>query len=257
VDDRRARLANLARAIRAAADYRPDPARSPVVLALPFHGTWVARNSPARRIPSHGTHFLGQTFAIDFVAVQDRRRTSAVKDWRTLVGVEPAERFFAFGRAILAPAAGRVIAVHDGEPDHPARRSPLTLLPYLVTQGSRLRKGGLGAIAGNHVILALGDDGPYVALAHLRAGSTRVRPGGAVTEGQELAACGSSGNSTQPHLHIQVMDSPDLLVARGVPMVFRDYLAWERGSGQPREVERGMPGQGETVGSLPVGRGRT
>ena len=100
----RAELVKLAAAMRAAADYRPDPNRAPVVLALPFRGTWLARNTPARRVPSHGTHFLGQSFAIDFAAVQRRRRTATVRDWRTLVAVEPVDRFFAFGRPILAPA---------------------------------------------------------------------------------------------------------------------------------------------------------
>ena len=41
----------------------------PVVLALPFQGRWLAQNSPARRVPSHGTDLLGETYAIDFVAV--------------------------------------------------------------------------------------------------------------------------------------------------------------------------------------------
>lgn len=250
-DERRADPATLAEAVRAAADYRPDPHLAPVVLALPFRGTWLARNSPARRVPSHGTHFLGQTFAIDFVAVR-RRRTAAVRDWRTLVAVEPADRFFGFGRSILAPAPGRVVDVHDGEPDHPARRSPVTLLPYALIQARRLRQG-LAAITGNHVILALQEGGPYVALVHLRAGSVRARAGDAVTAGQELAECGNSGNSTQPHLHMQVMDSLDLLTARGVPMAFGNYRAWGRRGSGPRPVSQGIPRQGEIVEPMPPG----
>lgn len=108
-----------------------------------------------------------------------------MQDWRTLVAAEPVDRFFAFGQPILAPAEWRVIAVHDGEPDHPARRTPLTLLPYILTQGSRLRQG-LGAVVGNHLILGLHENGPYVALAHLSAGSMRVRPGDAVTVAKSL-----------------------------------------------------------------------
>ena len=61
----RAELTALGEALRAAADYHPDLDRPPVVLSLPFAGSWLAVNTPARRIPSHGTHFLGQTFAID------------------------------------------------------------------------------------------------------------------------------------------------------------------------------------------------
>lgn len=45
----------------------------PVVLEFPFRGLWMARNSPARRVPSHGTHAFGVTYAIDFVAVDEGR----------------------------------------------------------------------------------------------------------------------------------------------------------------------------------------
>jgi hypothetical protein len=86
-------------------------------------------NTPARKVPSHGTHFLGQTFAIDFVKVDRRRRTATVRDWRTVIAIEPLDRFLGFGDPILAPANGRVVTVHDGEEDHAARRSPLTVIP--------------------------------------------------------------------------------------------------------------------------------
>ncbi|HEX5995516.1 MAG TPA: M23 family metallopeptidase [Jiangellales bacterium] len=243
---RRDRLARTAEAMRAAAAYRPDLDRPPVVLSLPFAGSWLVVTTPARRTPSHGTHFLGQTFAMDFVPVDTRRRTATVRDWRTFFAIEPVDRFLGFGEPILAPADGRVVAAHDGEPDHAARRSPLTVVPYLLTQGSRLRRG-LGAVAGNYLIQSVGQDGPFVLLAHLREGSQRVRPGDRVIRGQPIATCGNSGNSTQPHVHIQVMDSLDLLATRGLPMAFRDYLVWPRGASQPHQVGQGVPGYRERV----------
>lgn len=218
-----------------------------VVLALPFRGTWLAQMSPARRVPSHGTHLFATTYAIDFVAVQGRR-TARVVDWRTVLSVEPPERFLAYGQPILAPAPGRVVAVHDGEPDHEARRSPVTLVRYALTQAARARQGP-GALAGNHVILEI-DRGAYVVLAHLRRGSIRVAVGDRVAVGQELAVCGNSGNSTQPHLHIQAMDGPDPYRARGVPLVFRSYHVWRRGAVSPTVVEQGLPDNGDVVKPL-------
>lgn len=214
-----------------------------VGLDLPFAGTWLVRNSPARRVPSHGTHLFATTYAIDFVAVRGRR-TADVRDWRTALGTEPPERFHAFGLPVLAPATGTVVAVHDGEPDHEARRSPVALLGYALTQASRARGSG-AALAGNHVVLALDVPGAFVVLAHLRAGSAAVRPGRRVAAGDELGRCGNSGNSTQPHVHVQVMDGPDPLVARGVPLEFRGYREHTRG-GSAR-VEQGVPAQGAVV----------
>jgi hypothetical protein len=221
------------------------PTPEPIVLALPFEGTWLARNSPARRVPSHGTDLFATTYAIDFIAVRGRR-TATQRDWRSLVSTEPVERFVAFGRPILAPASGRVVAVHDGEDDLVARRSPLAQLPYALSQASRARRGA-GALAGNHLILELEDGLGYVVLAHLRAGSILVAAGDPVDEGTVLAACGNSGNSTQPHLHIQVMDRADPFTARGLPMAFRDYRAWPRRGGPPVGVERGVPEEATVV----------
>jgi murein DD-endopeptidase MepM/ murein hydrolase activator NlpD len=152
-----------------------DAAAGPVVLALPFRGTWLARNSPARRVPSHGTDLFATTYAMD---------------------------------------------------------------------------SGAGALAGNHVILELPDRAAYVLLAHLRRGSVRVERGEVVPAGRAVGACGNSGNSTQPHLHIQVMDGADPYTARGLPMSFRDYRVWPRRGPSPVVVAAGVPGESEIVEPL-------
>jgi len=222
-----------------------------VLLSLPFLDRWLVQNSPARRIPSHGTDLLGERYAIDFVGVDDRRRTADRWDWRTALATEPPARFLAFGRPILAPADGVVVAVHDGEVDHDARRSQLALVPYALGQPGRLREG-TNAIAGNHVLLRLTDGGPFVGLVHLRRGSLRVRVRDVVRTGEQLAECGNSGNSTQPHLHVQAMDSADLAVARGMPVAFRRYREWPRGGGDPQARDYGVPAEGAVVEPLPA-----
>lgn len=222
---------------------RSIPTR-PVVLQLPFRGAWIVRNSPARRVPSHGTHAFGASHAIDFVAVRNRR-TASVRDWRTLWAVEPVERFFAFDQPIIAPAGGRVVSAQDGEADHVARRSQLALIPYALTQASRARQGARG-LAGNHVVLDLADGGPYLVVAHLRRGTVAVRPGELVAAGQPLGRCGNSGNSTQPHVHLQVMDDVDPFVAMGVPIAFRDYRVRRR-DGTVGLVRTGVPDNGAIV----------
>ena len=193
--------------------------RQPVVLAYPFSGRWRARNSPARRVPSHGSHLMGTTYAIDFIPV-DAQGRSAPWSWRAAVATEPPERFVGFGAPIYAPLSGRVVLAHDGEPDHEARRSQLTLVPYMLGQAGRARRGA-AAIAGNHVVIAAADEGPFVLLAHLRQGSLRVAVGEHIWEGDPVGACGNSGNSTQPHVHVQATDSTVWERARGRPIAFR------------------------------------
>jgi len=112
----------------------------------------------------------------------------------------------------------------------------------LVAEGMVRELLGPGRILGNHVVLDLGG-GVFAALAHLRRGSLLVRRGDRVAAGQQLAECGNSGNSTEPHLHFQLMDHPSVLQAAGLPLRFT------------------APGQGEAPGRAdlrkvgPVGEG--
>jgi hypothetical protein len=191
----------------------------PVLLDYPFTGRWMARNSPARRVPSHGTHRFGSTYAIDLIGVDERGR-SARWGLRGAVATEPPERFAGFGRPVLAPVAGRVVAAHDLEVDRAAHRSLPAGVLFLLGQPRRARQGAV-AVAGNHVVVAATDDGPFVLLAHLRQGSLRVRVGQPVAAGDPVGECGNSGNSVQPHVHLQATDSTDWAVARGLPIRFR------------------------------------
>ncbi|GAA3573205.1 hypothetical protein GCM10022197_32500 [Microlunatus spumicola] len=220
----------------------------PVPLALPFTGRWLVQNSPARRVPSHGTDLLGSTYAIDFVAVGAGRATAVRRDWRSLLATEPNGRFVGFDRPILAPADGEVVVVHDGEPDHAARRS-VALLPYLWAQPARVRAGA-AAVAGNHVGLALADGRAFVFLVHLRRGSLRVRVGDRVRTGQVLGTCGNSGNSTQPHVHVQATDHPDVTRAHGVPVTFLGFREELVRGRRPVERAEGMPQEGSVVEPL-------
>jgi murein DD-endopeptidase MepM/ murein hydrolase activator NlpD len=100
------------------------------------------------------------------------------------------------------------------------------------------------------VILELEHRDGYVVLAHLRAGSIRVAQGESVVAGSELAACGNSGNSTQPHVHVQTMDAAEPFTARGLPMSFRHYRVWPRRGRSPVVVEQGIPNESEVVEPL-------
>lgn len=220
---------------------------SPVVLDLPFRGRWLARNSPARRVPSHGTDLFGLRYAIDFIAVDDGGR-SGRRSWRSWLWSEAPEGFVGFGQPILAPASGTVVAAHDAEPDHVARRSQVSLVPYALGQAQRVRQG-LPAIAGNHVVVSIGSSGAYVWLVHLRQGSVRVAPGEEVMVGEQIAECGNSGNSMEPHVHLQATDSPRWSTTRGLPIMFRSY----RRAGDGRVVEEGLPAESEIVESVRAG----
>ncbi|HTR87015.1 MAG TPA: M23 family metallopeptidase, partial [Reyranella sp.] len=53
-------------------------------------------------------------------------------------------------------------------------------------------------------------DGAFALLGHLRQRSLKVKAGEWVEAGQVVAACGNSGRSAQPHLHLQMQSLGDL-----------------------------------------------
>ena len=63
-----------------------------------------------------------------------------------------------------------------------------------------------------------GEDGTSVVLAHLRRRSLRVGRGDTVAAGQVVAECGNSGNSSEPHLHLQAMDRPSPWIGSARPL---------------------------------------
>lgn len=61
-------------------------------------------------------------------------------------------------------------------------------------------------------------------LCHLQQGSARVRLGEHVAAGQVMATCGNTGNSTEPHLHLQAISTMDVTVATAVPITLHGGL---------------------------------
>jgi len=217
--------------------------RAAVEVAPPVTGRWLAFNSPADRVPSHHLHAYGQTYAIDLVHDPADARRPGLAWWP--LARRPAD-FPGFGQPVLAPADATVVRAHDAERDHWSRSSPPAML-YLVAEGMVRELLGPGRILGNHVVLDLGD-GAYAALAHLRRGSVRVRPGDRVAAGQQLAACGNSGNSTEPHLHFQLMDHPSVLLAAGLPVAFDHFqVAGADQAGLPGNLEAFTAGSRRTA----------
>lgn len=193
-------------------------------LAYPFRGRWLVQRSPANRVPSHGTRLFATSYAIDFVPVDDRGR-SARLSLASILRPEPPELFAGFGRPLIVPAPGVVVTAHDGEPDHEAYRG-IPSIRYALTQGRRAAQGWSG-LAGNHVVIELRSGG-YVALCHLKHGSIRVSAGQRVAVGDEIGQCGNSGNSTEPHVHVQAMDARDLHRANAIPISFHTQLPRNR-----------------------------
>ncbi len=180
----------------------------------PVRGRWLGMNSPASKVPSHGIRAYGQAYAIDLVhePVGGERPTFGGDALRAPTA------YPAFGHPVLAMVDGTVVRASGWRRDHRARSNWLGFA-YLVAEGAIRELGGPGFVVGNHVTIR-SDDGLYATVAHLQRGSLTVSNGDRVRAGQQIGSCGNSGNSSEPHVHAQLMDRASLWTAQGIPMAF-------------------------------------
>jgi hypothetical protein len=179
------------------------PATEPVALGPPLAGAWLVLNGGHSSLLNG--HSPNESNALDFVRLGANGRTHT--------GGSQAELgdYAGFGWPVLAPAAGQIVEVADGFPDNPP---------------------GTNGDHANHLLIDIGG-GLYVSMAHLKQGSVTVAVGDIVRRGQVLAAVGNSGHSNEPHLHLQVQDSPVAADAPGTePFVF-DAASIVRGGPWP------------------------
>jgi murein DD-endopeptidase MepM/ murein hydrolase activator NlpD len=149
--------------------------------------------------------------------------------------------YYGYGADVLAAADGRVIGAANDQPEDPSamQRPDETQEAYFARlqkeQGERLAKG-VTAITGNYVMIDHGKN-EYSLYAHLQPGSVRVHVGDQVKCGDVIGKLGSSGNSTEPHLHFHVCDKPDPLMCAGVPVDFSNVtIQW---ADLPRPIQSG------------------
>ncbi|MFZ5857424.1 MAG: peptidoglycan DD-metalloendopeptidase family protein [Chloroflexota bacterium] len=142
-------------------------------------------------------------------------------------GSAKLEDYGCYSVPVVAPADGVIVKARDGEPDQTPGVVSTTALPE-----------------GNHVAIQLNETGTYLIIAHLKLGSVAVKVGDTVREGQIIGACGNSGHTSEPHIHIHHQrQNPNLFplnFAEGLPLFFRDH------DGPPMPIG-GFRMDGETV----------
>jgi hypothetical protein len=201
----------------------------PIVVAPPLRGVWIAgdavNNGPdaAHRkaiLITDGRAWLAQRYAIDWVQIQ--KVDGAYTTWK---GAEDKnESYFCYDQPIYSVAAGKVVGMADGLPEN---------VPHSGKYAFELSFDNAG---GNHVVVEIAPH-RYVLYAHMKPGTVRVKVGDQVAVGDVLGHVGNSGSSTEPHLHMHIVDEPSFLAGNGLPYEFTTFDA----SG-PVEADVSSPG---------------
>lgn len=145
---------------------------------------------------------LAQNYHVAEVSQQYAYDLLMVKDGSSFAG-DPLvnENYYVFGKEILAPCDARVAMVIDGVQDNiPGETNPEQL-------------------TGNTIVLQTDLD-EYVLFAHLMKGSIQVEEGQEVRQGDQIALCGNSGNTTEPHLHLSLQNSVNMEESTGAKLFF-------------------------------------
>ena len=192
-------------------------------LRFPLRGVWYVGWGPSFHT-GHRAHIF-EEFALDIAKLGGEGVTHRGAGLRF-------EDYYAYGAPVLAAAAGRVVHVEANQAENRSalQRPDETAEAYNTRHSAEaseeMASRGPDWVLGNYVVIDHGE-GEYSVYAHLQPGSLRVRAGDAVRSGDVLGKLGSSGNSTEPHLHFQVCDRPEPLSCAGVPVQFSNItLLW-------------------------------
>ena len=180
--------------------YWPVSKAQGVALSMPVRGDWLILNGGRSSLINNHYGFNDQRDAVDKEKLVDGREKTGDRN--------KLESYPSWGETVYAPADGKIAVTVNDLDDNPV--------------GKMDREN----LAGNHISLDMGG-GHFVMMAHLQKGSVLVSPGDLVHAGQPLAKCGNSGNTSHPHLHIQVQNFPRIFVTgqaavKTYPILFRE-----------------------------------
>ncbi len=195
----------------------PVSQESPIVVAPPLKGTWIAGDSLSNgKDAAHrramlvldGRAWIAQRYAIDWVQIQ-------TVDGKTTTWKGPEDQnasYFCYDQPIVSVADGTVVDASDGMAEN---------VPHSRTHVVPI---GFDNAGGNHVVVEIAPH-RYAFCAHMRPGTVRAKVGERVHVGDVLGHVGNSGSSEEPHLHFHIDDQPSFLAGNGVPFAFAKGLA--------------------------------
>lgn len=161
---------------------------------LPFRDEWFVFWGGTNKLVNYHYEYENQRYAYDFAIVNENK---SYKGDPTL-----NESYFAFGKEYLAPADGVVIKMENNVEDNEPVGTFNEEKPF-----------------GNYVILDHGNE-EFSYLVHFKHQSIVVKQGDKIKQGDLLGLVGNSGNSSEPHIHFHVADSPDPMNSKSIPINF-------------------------------------
>lgn len=169
----------------------PPRSEDHVEITPPFTGNWYVFHGGNSALLNHHYFAGSQKYALDLILAEDGKLP--------LKNVTDLKQYRTFGSVLYSPVDGEVVAVENSLPDQ------------------KIGESDLKNLVGNYVVIKTKSD-IFLLMAHLQYQSVEVTEGDYLKFGQEIAKIGNSGNTSQPHLHIQAMTEADFLSASSKPV---------------------------------------
>ena len=192
------------------------PAGEAVAISSPLADEWLVGQGGHAELVNYHYVTSTQRDALDILQEQDGRTHQP--------GGTELTSYYIYRKPVLAPADGTVTFVQEGRPDQ-----------QIGSADSHYQSG-------NNIVIDVGG-GRFLMLAHLSPSSVQVKVGDQVQVGQQIAKVGNSGNTTEPHLHIQAQTigtgigdiatmniETTIRTLHTYPLVFTDVVLTRRGS---------------------------
>lgn len=176
-------------------NYKPK-----ILYNLPFSGSWTVANGGINKIDSHSWAICNQRYAYDFY-IEKAGKTYQENG-------KSVSDYFCYGKAILAPADGVVVEIKNLFDD-----TPIPEQQEVSCSASDVR--------GNYIVIQHSKH-EYSTIAHIQKDSFTVNVGEKVYRGQQIACCGNSGNTSEPHIHFQIQQGKSFLLSASLPIWFTD-----------------------------------
>lgn len=162
-------------------------------IGLPFKGTWNVSQS----FDGEWTHRGLWRHGLDFNMTDEAGKSFRSNGFQL-------EDYYAFGRDVLAPTSGYVVAMFQDLPDNPV--------------GTVKNQNNFG----NYLVIR-DAFGAHVLIGHLKQGSLKCALYQYVEADQVIGQCGNSGYSPEPHIHIHVQ-ADAIAGTATIPFHLTNYL---------------------------------
>ena len=173
---------------------------------LPFNGKWTVVNGGVNKSLSHSWGILSQRYAYDFIIVDDKGKSFSGN-------ARSVNSYYCYGMDIISPADGVVVNLYDKCKDS-----------YVDGKNAYCDSS---RIEGNSITIKH-NGSEYSVIAHIMRGSFKVKVGDIVRQGEFIAKCGNTGNSSEPHIHFQLQAGKSFFLSAGLPIAFTDVVAQDK-----------------------------